>query len=103
MSDLKHHVLSIIKTIETGIDSDGNEIDVCDYMQDVLDIKYIINSDRSFKGARLLVTFGGPNIWVDTSTNMVEGYWWNEHYEFDYKTDALGLDDYCEEMWGCGG
>lgn len=101
MSDLKAHVLSIIKTIETGIDEDGDEIDINDYMQDVLDINYVTQSDKSYKGARLLVAFGGPNIWIDTASKTVEGYWWNERYENTYREDNLGLDDYCEEIFNC--
>lgn len=103
MSEVKQHVLSIIKCIETGIDLDGNEIDVCEYMEDVLDINYLINSDKSYKGARLLVAFGGPNIWIDTANKQVEGYWWNNNFIAHYQEDGLGLDDYCNEIYECLG
>lgn len=101
MSDIKNHVLEIIRVLESGIDSDGKEIDSGDYMQDVLDINWVLNQDRTLKGARLLVAFGGPNIWIDTVTQTVEGYWWNDRFEASYHTDAMGLDEYVEMMWGC--
>lgn len=101
MSDIKNQVLNIVKVIETGIDLEGNEVDIADYMQDVLDINYITQSDKSYKGARLLVAFGGPNIWIDTASKQVEGYWWSDNFTASYMNDALGLDDYCEEIFNC--
>lgn len=35
---------------------------------DVLDVEWILTSDKELKGARLLVAFGGLNIWIDTLT-----------------------------------
>lgn len=101
MSNVKEHVLSIIKTLETGIDCDGESIDTMDYINDILDVNYIINQDRTYKGVRLLVAFGGPNIWIDTSTKMVEGHWWSDKFEFSYREDALDLDNWFSEMWEC--
>lgn len=101
MKDLKQQLLSISKTISSGIDEEGQSIDICDYMQDVMDINYILNADKTYKGARLLIAFGGPNIWIDTQTKTIEGYWWNEKEEVSYHCDALGLDDYCEEYFNC--
>jgi hypothetical protein len=97
---LKDQVLSIIKSIESGIDLDGEQIDVCDYMSDALDINYITNSDKSYKGARILVAFGGPNIWIDTSIKQVEGYWWNENFSSSF-IDEIGIDEFCEELFNC--
>jgi len=55
-------------------------------------------------GARLLVAFGGPNIWIDTSRGIVEGYWWQHSaFEtFDTDTDnACDLHDHLEMIWSC--
>lgn len=71
-----------------------------DYLSDVLDIEYRVGSDREYRSAELLVTFGGPNIWIDTKRNMVVGAWWGDHYEAPYR-DEMGLDDACEELFNC--
>ena len=44
------------------------------YLNDVLDIQYTVSSDlKTMLGARLLVSYGGPNIWIDTMRGEVEG------------------------------
>ena len=79
-SDLEYQVDSIIDTLESGHyeTEDENGPNGFDYLTDALDINYIINGDKTYKGARILVAFGGPNIWIDTFNQQVEGYWWGE-------------------------
>ena len=71
-----------------------------EYLSDVLDIEYYCNSNKEYLGARILVAFGGPNIWIDTRYSRVEGYWWSDRWTESF-TDALGLDDYCKELFEC--
>ena len=43
---------------------------------DALDIKVLTDLDgKEIYGARICVTFGGPNIYVDTDDGLVKGYW----------------------------
>jgi hypothetical protein len=49
-----------------------------EYTEDVLDVNYLVNSDKTFKAVKLLVAFGGPNIWIDTETGFIEVYWGND-------------------------
>lgn len=104
---LKSQVDNIIKQIQSGeydFDKDCSDYDeACagDYVKDVLDINYIINSDKSYKGAILLVAFGGPNIYIDTNQKQVQGYWGGDSYIQEYFEDKLGLDDYMQEIYGC--
>ena len=70
-----------------------------DYLSDALDIEYTVNSKREYLGARVLVAFGGPNIWINTRNKTVEGYWWSDRAETNYFEDKLGLDDALEELW----
>ena len=104
---LKDHVLSIVNSIENeqwGEDiEDGQQATAFDYLSDVLDINWILNSDKTFKGARLLVAFGGPNIWIDTNLEQVEGYWWGEKFiaQYNHCNGAIELDQACEDLMGC--
>jgi|TARA_R100001510_G_C7500802_1_gene104576 hypothetical protein len=70
------------------------------WMEGVYDIEWITYQDKSYKGARLLVAGGGPNIWVNLQINKVEGYWWGDYYEYNF-VDNIGLNDYLEELYGC--
>tara|TARA_Y100001951_G_C11126505_1_gene175790 strand:- start:128 stop:415 length:288 start_codon:yes stop_codon:yes gene_type:complete len=92
--EIKQHVESIAQDITDGKQQAG------DWMEDVLDIQYIINQDKTYRGARILVAFGGPNIWVNTQSGLVEGYWWGDN-AFAGFIDNIGLDDYLEEMYNC--
>lgn len=102
---LKRHVLSIIEHIENGfedeLNSDGDTFSAFDYLQDVLDIEYIVNSRKEYLGARVLVAFGGPNIWINTRTQQVEGYWWNDRCIMSYSRDEMDLDGALSELYNC--
>jgi hypothetical protein len=105
---LQDHVQSIADNLtnppdewseDRDIEQEG-EFSAFDYLQDALDIEYIVNSKGEYLGARVLVAFGGPNIWIDTRRDMVDGYWWSEKASASF-TDNLGLDDALSELWYC--
>ena len=70
-----------------------------DWMKDVYDIRYIVDREKRYFSAELLVAGGGPTIWVNLNTREVEGYWGSDKVLEPFN-DNLGLDDYCEEMYG---
>ena len=73
------------------------KISVEDLMESVLDIEWITFNDHKYKAARLLVAFGGPNVWVNTQTEMIEGYWGADEISWHFK-DNIGLDNHLSEM-----
>lgn len=110
MSDVKANVQHIIDTLNNGYDGwgteneDGEYQDAFAYLQDVLDINWILNNDKTLKGARLLVAFGGPNIWIDTVKGTVEGHWWSDSFTDSYNTNsefARELDDALDTLFNC--
>ena len=103
MSDLTDHVQSIARRISEAdfdLNDDGEELSAFDYLQGALDIEYIVNSKREYLGARVLVAFGGPNIWVNTRTGIVEGHWWGDSATASF-TDSIGLDEALSELYNC--
>lgn len=120
---VKSHVLSIITDIEQGVQCEcctdcgatlGKssycpDCETCnpdilsglDYISDVLDVNWVLDSNREFKGARLLVAFGGPNIWINTDTQTVEGHWWGESFTASYSRDEMDIEGACSEWFGC--
>lgn len=105
MNDLKNHVESIAATLTNGfaddeLNYDGEPMSAFDYLQDALDIEYIVNGKGEYLGARVLVAFGGPNIWVNTRTGIVEGAWWADRASASF-TDNIGLNEALEELWNC--
>jgi hypothetical protein len=72
-----------------------------DYIQNCLDIEYIVSSDRTYKAARILIAFGGPNAWINTQTSQLEVAWWSApEYRRLPSAFVNGLDEFLEEMWG---
>lgn len=109
MKEIKNHVKSIADKLTSpnwdelnesrDIENEG-EFSAFDYLQDALDIEYIVTSKGEFLGARVLVAFGGPNIWVNTRTGTVEGHWWSDSAYATFE-DNLGLEDALSELWAC--
>ena len=88
---------------EDGDAPEWEEATGIDYLQDVLDIQYVVNGDRTYRAARVCVSLGGPNAWIDTLANTVQVTW-----GFDYSERALparfcrGLDDALADLWEMG-
>ena len=106
---LQRHVDSIAQDLtnppmdewneDRDVENEG-EFTAFDYLQDALDIEYIVNSKKEYLGARVLVAFGGPNIWINTRSGVVEGYWWGDRATATF-TDNLGLDEALQELYNC--
>ena len=71
-----------------------------DWMEGTYDIRYIVDREKRYYSAELMVAGGGPTIWVNLNTMEVEGYWGGDRVNVPFR-DSLGLDQYCEEMYGC--
>ena len=67
---------------------------------EVLDHNFEINGDGSFKSGKVLVAFGGPNIWVNFSTGQVEGFWGGDKATAPIFSDAMDIEFELEERWG---
>lgn len=87
------------KTVE---EDDLEPVDLFDYFSDVLDIEYRIGSDKKYRSVRLLVAYGGPNIYIDTASGSVELYWWTERASYRLTDDAVkAIDRTFEELFNC--
>ena len=84
---------------ETDHDEDDEGTLASRFMDHVYDIRYIVDREKRYMGAELMVAGGGPTIWVNLYTKEVEGYWGGDKVREPF-ADSLGLDDYCEEMYG---
>ena len=70
-----------------------------EWMEGTYDIRYLVDREKRFMAAEIMVAGGGPTIWVDTWENEVKGYWGSDRVTVPF-ADNLGLNDYCEEMYG---
>ena len=81
-------------------DEEPRQETASDWMEGVYDIRYIVDREKRYLGAELLVAGGGPTIWVNLESMYVEGYWGGDKVQEPFR-DNLGLDNYCEELYGC--
>ena len=88
------------KDIADGITSPEDGDTAHEWMEGTYDIRYLVDREKRFMGAEILVAGGGPTIWVDLSDDVVKGYWWGDQESWSFQ-DNLGLNEYCEELYGC--
>ena len=70
-----------------------------EWMEGTYDIRYLVDREKRYLGAEIMCAGGGPTIWVDTWDQEVKGYWGSDRVTVPF-ADNLGLNDYCEEMYG---
>ena len=70
-----------------------------EYISDCLEVEYTMNLSGELRGVKLLVTFGGPNVYVNTRTAKIEGYDNGEHLDINLDFDVLReIEDYIISM-----
>lgn len=88
------------KEIEDG---DLDEISLYDYFDDgVYNIDYIVDSNKEYQSARIMVSCGGPNIYIDTDKQAVCLYWWSDRAQYYLSRAATdAVDEFAREMYEC--
>jgi hypothetical protein len=65
-----------------------------------LDVRVYSNLDKEFLGARVAVSLGGPNIYLDTLSGTMEGYWGKDEYGFEADDSlVMQVNDILEYEW----
>ena len=99
---LENGIIVTAEDIEDGYYEEYCEGDIIsgfDYLSDVLDINYIVSSHKEYLGAEVLVAFGGPNIYINTRSKTVSGYWGSDKAEVSYYSDAMNINEALEELY----
>ena len=81
-------------------DEEPRQETASDWMEGVYDIRYIVDREKRYFSAELMVAGGGPTIWVSLNEMEVQGYWGGDRVNVPF-SDNLGLDDYLEELYAC--
>jgi hypothetical protein len=76
------------------------QLSIWDYMNDILDIDFIVSRDREYRSCKICVAWGGPNIYIDTASAYVKLYWWTEYADYPLSYAARdAIDEWAEEYW----
>ena len=66
------------------------------------DIEYTVGGDKEYRGVRIMIACGGPNIYINTKSGDVELYWWNESARYPMSSDVVDMiDSIYEEIYNC--
>lgn len=79
---------------------DGEELSAMDYLADALDIQYIVDSERRYISGRVLVTYGGPTVWVNLLDRELVVTWGTDTERRNLPAAFVeGIDDALAEYW----
>ena len=93
--NIKQQVLAALEGLEKSVFEETLQ----EYMNDILEVEYTKTLNGYFKGVKLLVTFGSPDVYINTMTNKIEGYWGNEYFEETLPYElGEAINDYIEEL-----
>lgn len=92
--------------VETdGIDDvpeDWEQVTMYDYLADCLEVRYVVDSNMDYLGAIVTVTWGGPNVYIDTYSGCVKAYWGSKKTEWGLYGDSReAVDEVCGEWYAC--
>jgi len=83
-------------------EEEPEQMSLYDYFSDCLDIEYRCDSKKEYRSVCVMVTCGGPNIYIDTASKAVELYWWGDRARYSLLSDTVNaIDDWAEEYWNC--
>ena len=96
------HLFYIMPDGETIFEGDIEIATIGDYFDDFYDVDYIVGSDKKYKACRVLVAFGGPNIYVDTWEKQIQLFWWSNTATADIPYDLCEqIDEFFETLYNC--
>ena len=66
------------------------------------DIEYTVGGDKEYRGVRIMIACGGPNIYINTKSGDVELYWWNESARYPMSKEVIDyIDSIYEDLFAC--
>lgn len=81
------------------VEGDMGPMDVF-MMDEVVDLKFIVDADAEYCGALIWTKDRGPTIWVDTRAHAVMGTWGTESAEWGLTSRAVdAINAECGENW----
>lgn len=67
---------------------------------DIYDLEYTVDNQMHFRGARVMIACGGPNIFIDTRKGSVELYWgYEETFWYLSSGCKTAVETYFEELY----
>lgn len=91
MQEDKHELENTLKRYASSLCRAYERGKLSEYLNDCLEIRRI-EIDGDFSGFRVVLTLGGPYIYIDTEKKELCGYWWTDEAHESLPHDV------CEEI-----
>lgn len=92
----------VLVDIDEDMPEDVEALTMSDYFEDVYDIVHYVGGRDDYRGVRIMVACGGPNVYVDSFRQTIELYWWNESATCDLSHAASeDITDTFREYFEC--
>lgn len=92
MNDNKKYCKNVAKEIEAYasgmLKENGETLSLYDWIDDVLDFEFTVDSRKNYVSAKIYVILGGPNVWIDTAAQLVKLTWGGDYTEYPIAEDA---------------
>lgn len=102
IADYLHNKADFQQDYATDNDiKDQDEIDAIgavEWLEQELEIRYIVDREGQFISAQVAVAFGGPTIWVNFDEGEVRGYWGNDTATANF-IDKMDVEDALRNRW----
>ena len=96
------HIFYIMPDGERVFEGDLEVATIGDYFSDFYDVDYIVDRNKHYKACRVLVAFGGPNIYIDTWEKQVQLFWWSNTATADIPHELCEqIDEFFEAIYEC--
>lgn len=81
---------------------DFEQLSLYDYFENMLDVDFLVNYRKEFSAVKILVAYGGPNIYISTISGSVELYWWTDSAKYYLRPDVIdAVNDWAEDYYNC--
>jgi len=81
---------------------DYREMTMEDYVNNCLDVTYLINRNKEYESVRVYMTLGGPTVYIDTQTSSVIVHWGSQQVEYGLSNEATEqIDNIFSDLYEC--
>ena len=96
------HMFYVMPDGEAIFEGDIEIATIGDYFNDFYDVDYVVDSDKKYKACRVLVAYGGPNIYIDTWDEQVQLEWCSKKAITDIPKDlCITIDEFFKTIYNC--
>ena len=90
----------VVTTLANRFAADGYQVYIA--TEWTAENEFTIDSQKEYKSAKIWVTLGGPNVWIDTAERAVKLAWGTDREEYPLDWDVCNeIDNIMQDIYEC--